>query len=38
VLAAGGAARQRAAYERTGGIAGVVDDLVRRSEDVWGGA
>ena len=26
------------AYERTGGIAGVVDDLVRRSEDVWGGA
>ncbi|GAA2152946.1 glutamate--cysteine ligase [Nocardioides koreensis] len=38
VLAGGGAARQRAAYERTGSIAGVVDDLVHRSEDVWGGA
>ena len=35
VLAAGGAERQRAAYERTGDIVGVVDDLVLRSEDVW---
>ena len=31
----GGAARQRAAYERTGSIAGVVDDLVARTEASW---
>lgn len=31
VLAATGAARQRAAYERTGGLEGVVDDLVTRT-------
>ena len=35
VLAGAGAARQRAAYLRTGAIAGVVDDLVHRSEAVW---
>lgn len=35
VLRAGGAASQRAAFERTGSIAGVVADLVERSERVW---
>ena len=30
-----GAARQRAAYERTGDVAGVVDDLVARTEASW---
>lgn len=35
VLHGGGATRQRAAYERTGSIAGVVADLVERSERVW---
>lgn len=35
VLAAGGAARQRAAYERTGTIEGVVDDLLARTESTW---
>lgn len=38
VLAGGGAVLQRAAYDRTGMIHGVVDDLVRRSEAVWAGA
>ncbi len=37
LLAGGGAARQRAAHDRTGHVVGVVDDLVRRSEDVWAG-
>ena len=37
VLAAGGATRQRAAYERTGSIEGVVDDLVRRTRESWSG-
>lgn len=32
----GGAARQRAAYERTGSVQGVVDDLVARTEATWG--
>lgn len=31
VLADGGSARQRAAYERTGSVLGVVDDLVERT-------
>ncbi len=31
----GGAARQRAAYERTGDVAGVVDDLIQRTELTW---
>ncbi|HEU5036702.1 MAG TPA: glutamate--cysteine ligase [Nocardioides sp.] len=31
----GGAARQRAAYERTGSVEGVVDDLVARTEGSW---
>ena len=35
VLRAGGAARQRAAYERTGDVEGVVDDLVARTEQTW---
>jgi len=35
VLRAGGATRQRAAYERTGSIDGVVDDLVERTEAAW---
>jgi carboxylate-amine ligase len=30
-----GAARQRAAYERSGDVAGVVDDLIARTEDSW---
>jgi carboxylate-amine ligase len=37
VLRAGGAVRQRAAYERTGGVEGVVDDLVARTEETWAG-
>jgi carboxylate-amine ligase len=36
-LAGGGAARQRAAFERSGDLAGVVADLVERSESVWAG-
>lgn len=32
---ASGAARQRAAYERSGDVAGVVDDLVARTEASW---
>ncbi len=35
VVAGGGAARQRAAFERTGGVRGVVDDLVQRTEASW---
>ena len=35
VLRAGGASRQRAAYERTGDAAGVVDDLIERTEASW---
>jgi carboxylate-amine ligase len=30
-----GATRQRAAYERTGDVAGVVDDLIERTERSW---
>ena len=37
VVASGGAARQRAAFERTGAVAGVVEDLVARTEASWGG-
>jgi carboxylate-amine ligase len=33
VLAGTGASRQRAAYERTGSVEGVVDDLVVRTAD-----
>jgi carboxylate-amine ligase len=35
VLAATGATRQRAAYERTGSLQGVVDDLLARTADSW---
>jgi carboxylate-amine ligase len=35
VVAGGGAVRQRAAYERTGEVSGVVDDLVARTEGSW---
>jgi carboxylate-amine ligase len=35
VLRAGGATQQRAAYERSGSIDGVVDDLVERTEAAW---
>jgi carboxylate-amine ligase len=35
VMRAGGATRQRAAYERTGSIEGVVDDLLARTEATW---
>jgi glutamate---cysteine ligase / carboxylate-amine ligase len=35
VLRAGGATRQRAAYERSGSVEGVVDDLVVRTEQTW---
>jgi carboxylate-amine ligase len=35
VVHEGGAARQRAAYERTGDVAGVVDDLIERTELTW---
>jgi carboxylate-amine ligase len=35
LLGATGAARQRAAYERTGALEGVVADLVERTEAVW---
>ncbi|NHA67449.1 carboxylate-amine ligase [Phycicoccus flavus] len=37
VSAGAGAARQRAAFERTGSVEGVVDDLVERSNAVWRG-
>ncbi|GGL36521.1 glutamate--cysteine ligase [Phycicoccus endophyticus] len=36
-LAGGGASRQRAAFERTGEVAGVVDDVVDRTNAVWRG-
>ncbi|MEP9380836.1 glutamate--cysteine ligase [Nocardioides sp. KR10-350] len=35
VLRSGGATRQRAAYERSGTVEGVVDDLVARTEQSW---
>jgi carboxylate-amine ligase len=35
VLRGGGATRQRAAYERTGDVVGVVDDLIERTESSW---
>jgi glutamate---cysteine ligase / carboxylate-amine ligase len=35
VMRAGGATQQRAAYERTGSIEGVVDDLLARTESTW---
>lgn len=35
VLAHGGAAVQRAAFERTGSVSGVVDDLVERTRASW---
>jgi glutamate---cysteine ligase / carboxylate-amine ligase len=35
LLGATGAVRQRAAYERTGSVGGVVSDLVERTEAVW---
>ena len=35
VTAGGGAVRQRAAYERTGAVSGVVDDLLARTEASW---
>jgi carboxylate-amine ligase len=38
LLGATGAARQRAAYERSGSIEGVVADLVARTEHSWEGA
>lgn len=35
VMRAGGATRQRAAFESTGTIEGVVDDLIRRTAQAW---
>jgi len=35
VLRAGGATQQRAAFERTGDVEGVVDDLLARTEATW---
>jgi carboxylate-amine ligase len=35
VLRSGGAVAQRAAYERSGTMAGVVDDLIARTEHSW---
>lgn len=35
VLRAGGATRQRSAYERVGTVEGVVDDLLTRTEATW---
>jgi carboxylate-amine ligase len=35
ILHGGGAARQRAAYERSGTVQGVVDDLIDRTERSW---
>jgi glutamate---cysteine ligase / carboxylate-amine ligase len=35
VLGATGATRQRAAYERTGSVQGVVDDVLARTADSW---
>jgi carboxylate-amine ligase len=37
VARAGGATRQRAAYERSGSVEGVVDDLLARTEASWNG-
>lgn len=37
VLRAGGATRQRAAFERTGSVEGVVDDLIARTSESWRG-
>lgn len=34
-ISGNGAARQRAAYERTGDVPGVVDDLIARTEASW---
>lgn len=34
-VSGGGASRQRAAYERTGTVVGVVDDLIQRTEASW---
>ncbi|MCW2774762.1 MAG: putative enzyme, partial [Nocardioides sp.] len=35
VVHEGGATRQRAAHERSGHVAGVVDDLIQRTELTW---
>ena len=35
VLGATGATRQRAAYERTGSLEGVVDDVLARTRESW---
>ena len=35
VLGATGSTRQRAAYERTGSLEGVVDDVLARTRDSW---
>jgi glutamate---cysteine ligase / carboxylate-amine ligase len=35
VLSGTGATRQRAAYERTGSVEGVVDDVVTRTHEAW---
>ena len=35
VLAGSGASRQRAAYERSGSVTGVVDDVVERTKQGW---
>jgi carboxylate-amine ligase len=35
VLSHNGATRQRAAYERSGSVEGVVEDLIRRTEASW---
>jgi glutamate---cysteine ligase / carboxylate-amine ligase len=35
VMRAGGATQQRSAYERTGNVEGVVDDLLARTESTW---
>ena len=35
LLGATGAVRQRAAYERTGSLEGVVDDVLARTADSW---
>ena len=34
-LAESGASRQRAAYERSGSLTGVVDDVVERTNQWW---
>ena len=35
VLGGTGSTRQRAAYERTGSLQGVVDDVLARTADSW---